>query len=90
MPSFDFDLMQALTTSRARAILPDLIRFAYTPASQIRVHSDRTLGASSSSKGRAELPDPYESFGLDSGNADEQVLVLEFVEKVKLKRPDLE
>ncbi|KAG8949918.1 hypothetical protein FRC04_008221 [Tulasnella sp. 424] len=73
-----------------KAILPDLIRFAYTPASQIRVHSDRTLGASSSSKGRAELPDPYESFGLDSGNADEQVLVLEFVEKVKLKRPDLE
>ncbi|KAG9046660.1 hypothetical protein FS837_003907 [Tulasnella sp. UAMH 9824] len=82
--------LELAQVAEIKAILPDLIRFAYTPASQIRVHSDRTSGISSNSKGRAESPDPYESFSLKSGRSDEQVLVLEFVEKVKLQRPDLD
>ncbi|KAG9001135.1 hypothetical protein FRB90_011666 [Tulasnella sp. 427] len=73
-----------------KAILPDLIRFAYTTTSEIRVHSDKTSGVPGSSKNRANSPDIYESFSLKNDRADEQVLVLEFVEKVKLKRPDLD
>ncbi|KAG8912308.1 hypothetical protein FRC01_005168 [Tulasnella sp. 417] len=82
--------LELAQVAEIKAILPDLIRFAYTPASQIRVHSDRTSGISSNSKDRAESPDPYEAFSLKSGRSDEQVLVLEFVEKVKLQRPDLD
>jgi len=61
-----------------RALLPDLIRFAYIPADALRINSNDT----STSKKRAGSP----SFVLTGRNVfDEEVhvLVLDFVESTK-------
>ncbi|KAG8875050.1 hypothetical protein FRB97_005471 [Tulasnella sp. 331] len=80
-----------------KAIIPDLMRFAYISTAELRVHSDQTSGVSgrggSNSNRRDVSPDWYTSDaktwnGNDEG--EEKVLVLDFVEAKKTKKPDLQ
>lgn len=82
-----------------RAIIPDLMRFAYTSTAELRVHSDQTSGVSGrggpGSRKRDSSPDLYideskngNENGKDEG--EEKVLVLDFVEAKKTKKVDLQ
>lgn len=66
-----------------RAIIPGLLRFAYTSPADLRIHSDSLPGTS---KKFAE--DVYDSAG-NGYNDEEHVLVLDFVEQKKTKKSDL-
>jgi len=62
-----------------RALLPELIRFAYIPQSQHRINAASQVGKG---KSRAESPD-FSIGGSRSGGAledDEHVLILDFAE----------
>jgi len=61
-----------------RALLPDLIRFAYIPADALRINSNDT----STSKKRANSPS-FVLTGKNGLNEEEHVLVLDFVESTK-------
>lgn len=66
-----------------RALLPEVVKFAYTPQSELRIHSDQHV-----SSGRRERSPDYSAFqsaGASSSrvndvDADEHVLVLDFVD----------
>lgn len=64
-------------TEKFRAIIPDLLRFGYIPADQIKLNSSDVPGSVRSSSPTYALP---------SGpilDEEEHVLVLEFVESTK-------
>ncbi|KAG9018344.1 hypothetical protein FRB93_000047 [Tulasnella sp. JGI-2019a] len=74
-----------------KAIIPDLMRFAYISSSELRIHSDQTSGVGgcgSSSKKRDASPDWYTSFGKADPESGETVLVLDFVEGKKMRKAD--
>lgn len=70
----------------SRALLPDVVKFAYTPKDEIRIN------ATQQSNGRASSPD----FGkfMQSGpsshdtNSDEHILVLDFLDNVRGNKGD--
>ena len=64
----------SLTEYNHRALLPDLVKFAYVSADEHRIHEQQ---GSSTSKRRAESPDLYAPVPNDG---DEHVLVMEFAE----------
>ncbi|KAG9006140.1 hypothetical protein FRB94_000965, partial [Tulasnella sp. JGI-2019a] len=74
-----------------KAIIPDLMRFAYISSSELQIHSDQTSGVGgcgSSSKKRDASPDWYTSFGKADPESGETVLVLDFVEGKKMRKAD--
>ena len=62
--------------NQIRALLPDLVRFAYIPASDHRINAE----APSSRKGRDTSPDIYAPNDI-AEDEEEHVLVMEFVER---------
>lgn len=72
-----------------RALLPEVVKFAYTPQSELRIHSDQHV-----SSGRRERSPDYSAFqsaGASSSrvndvDADEHVLVLDFVDSSRGKK----
>ncbi|EJD05721.1 DEAD/H helicase [Fomitiporia mediterranea MF3/22] len=80
-----------------KALLPDLIRFAYIPRDQLRINAESQGEADKKSKGRGGSPD-YSAFTVGSSSAgfshatpheDEHVLVLDFAAaKGTGKKPD--
>ncbi|EJU03818.1 P-loop containing nucleoside triphosphate hydrolase protein [Dacryopinax primogenitus] len=67
-----------------KAIIPDLVRFAYVEAESIRVHHDREVASSSYSRksGRKGSPD-FQLAPAEDPSRCEHVLVLDFVETNK-------
>ncbi len=67
-----------------------MVKFAYTPQSELRIHSDQHVGS-----GRRERSPDYSAFqsaGASSSrvndvDADEHVLVLDFVDSSRGKKP---
>lgn len=68
-----------------RALLPDLVKFAYTPAQELQIHEE-------TSSGRKKSPDfsAFQNSGSSSRKMDddEHVLLLEFAENSKGKKSD--
>ncbi|KIK92020.1 hypothetical protein PAXRUDRAFT_13476 [Paxillus rubicundulus Ve08.2h10] len=72
-----------------KALLPDLIKFAYIPQNEIRIHAETVM----QSLGRRNSPDfsisgqgPLSSSQLPGMEEDEHVLILEFAENSKGKK----
>ena len=66
-----------------RALLPEMVKFAYTPRLELRIHSDQQPGSSR----RARSPDfsEFRTAGTSSSRVndvdeDEHVLVLDFID----------
>lgn len=61
----------------ARALLPEIVRFAYIPANDHRIH-DQAAASSSKRGGSPDLyaPTPH------SGHSEEHVLVMEFSDNI--------
>lgn len=87
----DYKLLGNSSLSGCRALLPDLIKFAYIPQSEHRIHAD-----SRPHKGKERAPSPdYSGYmsATSSGNVggaledDEHVLVLDFAEMNKSRGP---
>ncbi|KAL1947966.1 hypothetical protein VTO73DRAFT_13690 [Trametes versicolor] len=72
-----------------KALLPEVVKFAYTPQSELRIHSDQHVAS-----GRRERSPDYSAFqsaGASSSrvndvDADEHVLVLDFVDSSRGKK----
>ncbi|KAI0637127.1 DEAD/H helicase [Trametes polyzona] len=72
-----------------KALLPEVVKFAYTPRSELRIHSDQHPGS-----GRRERSPDYAAFqtaGASSSrvndvDADEHVLVLDFMDNSRGKK----
>jgi len=73
-----------------RALLPELVRFAYIPSSEHRIHSDRTSGTTSGKRidPRRASPDIYEQHAAPPSSEEGQVLILEFVDSSRMKKND--
>ncbi|KAI9064267.1 P-loop containing nucleoside triphosphate hydrolase protein [Trametes sanguinea] len=72
-----------------KALLPETVKFAYTPKSEIRIHSDQHVGS-----GRRERSPDYAAFQaagasssrLNDVDEDEHVLVLDFLDNSRGKK----
>lgn len=79
-----------LIISRSRALLPEVVKFAYTPRIELRIHSDQRRG----SVRREPSPD-FSAFQTASASTsrvndideDEHVLVLDFIDNAHGKKP---
>ncbi|KAL7283261.1 hypothetical protein ACG7TL_002690 [Trametes sanguinea] len=72
-----------------KALLPEIVKFAYTPKSELRIHSDQQVGPS-----RRERSPEYAAFQtagasssrLNDVDEDEHVLVLDFLDNSRGKK----
>lgn len=78
-----------------RALLPDVINFAYIPSAQLRIHEDSIRGVTKNHKDSSSadfslppstLEDNPSSVGLSVEDEDEHVLVLDFHDTSKGKK----
>ncbi|KZP01431.1 DEAD/H helicase [Calocera viscosa TUFC12733] len=73
--------LELARVAEVKAILPDLVRFAYVDSESIRVHHDREVASSSRKPGRKGSPDFF--LPTQDPSKTEHVLVLDFVETNK-------
>ncbi|KAI0831138.1 DEAD/H helicase [Trametes gibbosa] len=72
-----------------KALLPEIVKFAYTPRSELRIHSDQHVGS-----GRRERSPDFAAFQTAGAtrsctndvDTDEHVLILDFMEKSRGKK----
>lgn len=91
------DLQGLMFSCYLRALLPDLIKFAYIPRDDLRINAEVQEQKYGGSKGRASSPDfsafihksSEDSSVHGTSHEDEHVLVLEFIgNKGASKKPD--
>ena len=85
-----------IASSISRALLPDIINFAYIPSAQLRIHEDTIRGVTKNNKDSSSLadfslpPSTSEAYtsstGLGVEDEDEHVLVLDFHDTSKGKK----
>ncbi|KAG8953362.1 hypothetical protein FRC03_011793, partial [Tulasnella sp. 419] len=76
--------LELANVAEIKAIIPELIRFAYIPAADLRIHSDK--GSQPEGRSKSGRDDDIYAPQTSSIKDDEQVLVLDFVEQKKGKK----
>ncbi|EJF65709.1 P-loop containing nucleoside triphosphate hydrolase protein [Dichomitus squalens LYAD-421 SS1] len=82
--------LELAKVAELKALLPEIVKFAYTPRIELRIHSDHQPGSS-----RRERSPDYSAFRTASASSslvndedeDEHVLVLDFIDNSRGKKP---